>query len=150
MCFLISAERTYQESCDDNLPCSRSLECKASGDKKTCQCKQNYKAIEGRCLKGKLNVSLLMYRFTPVLKILKSFDYDFVYIHLSLCICIKHKKIILFLRRISMGALCFSRNFFLNSCIISFCLLNNNDRSFLFFFFWCKKICKMALCNSSV
>lgn len=92
MCFLISAERTYQESCDDNLPCSRSLECKASGDKKTCQCKQNYKAIEGRCLKGKLNVSLLMYRFTPVLKILKSFDYDFVYIHLSLCICIKHKK----------------------------------------------------------
>lgn len=96
MCFLISAERTYQESCDDNLPCSRSLECKASGDKKTCQCKQNYKAIEGRCLKGKLNVSLLMYRFTPVLKILKSFDYDFVYIHLSLCICIKHKKIILF------------------------------------------------------
>lgn len=134
MCFLISAERTYQESCDDNLPCSRSLECKASGDKKTCQCKQNYKAIEGRCLKGKLNVSLLMYRFTPVLKILKSFDYNFVYIHLSLCICIKHKKII-FLRRISMGALCFSRNFFLNSSIISFCLLNNNDRSFLFFFF---------------
>lgn len=92
MCFLISAERTYQESCDDILPCSRSLECKESGDKKTCQCKQNYKAIEGRCLKGKLNVSLLMYRFTPVLKILKSFDYDFVYIHLSLCICIKHKK----------------------------------------------------------
>lgn len=113
MCFLISAERTYQESCDDNLPCSRSLECKESGDKKTCQCKQNYKAIEGRCLKGKLNVSLLMCRFTTVLKILKSFDNDFVYIHLSLCICIKHKKNhSFFLRRISMGALCFSRNSF--------------------------------------
>lgn len=53
--FCIS-ERTYQESCDDNLPCSRSLECKASGDKKTCQCKQNYKAIEGRCLKGQLSM----------------------------------------------------------------------------------------------
>uniref|UniRef100_A0A8W8LWR0 EGF-like domain-containing protein n=1 Tax=Magallana gigas TaxID=29159 RepID=A0A8W8LWR0_MAGGI len=48
------SERTYKESCDDNLPCSRNLECKASGDKKTCQCKQDYEAIEGRCLKGQL------------------------------------------------------------------------------------------------
>lgn len=82
MCFLISAERTYQESCDDNLPCSRNLECKASGDKKTCQCKQDYEAIEGRCLKGN-HMSLLMYKFKPVLKILKSFDHDLVYIHLT-------------------------------------------------------------------
>lgn len=78
--FLISAERTYQESCDDNLPCSRNLECKASGDKKTCQCKQDYEAIEGRCFKGRL-MSLLMHRFTLILKILKSIDHV-VYIHL--------------------------------------------------------------------
>lgn len=94
--FLISAERTYKESCDDNLPCSRNLECKASGDKKTCQCKQDYEVFEGRCFKGRL-MSLLMHIFTLILNILKSIDHV-VYIHLAciFCVCILYTKFLSF------------------------------------------------------